>query len=138
MAGEDSDVGQFGNAIERLETGSEEYTFAQLADVQLGMMRAMSKQQWLIKYRVLFQLTSLFQESGKKQISIPTIRSDNKALKGRALYEEQIRMELELSERAVRILNNLQPRPKVMYPVSHSIDARIYGLFSAHLCCSLP
>ena len=132
MAGEDSDVGQFGNAVERLETGSEEYTFAQLADVQIGMMRAMGNVQWLIKYRALFQLMSLCQESGKKQIPIPTVRSDNKALKGRPLYEEQVRMELELSERAVRILNNLQPRPKVMYPVSH------YGLVSAHLCCSLP
>ena len=114
MGSEDKED-RFRNSVEGLEAASdaEEYTFAQLADVQIGMMRAMGNVQWLIKYRTVVQLMSLCQQSGKKQIPIPTVKSDIADLKGESLYRQQVEMELELSERAVKILNDMQPKPKV-------------------------
>lgn len=97
------------DGLERSDAAADEsYTFVQLADPQFGMLAFTAGLQWWRSLRPLVRLATCGRNDGRALIPVPELGAELEDLEEEALLE----MEIELSQRAVKAVNRLTPRPR--------------------------
>ncbi|CAK9099286.1 Serine/threonine-protein phosphatase CPPED1 (Calcineurin-like phosphoesterase domain-containing protein 1) [Durusdinium trenchii] len=88
----------------------EEYAFVQMADPQFGMLSSVAKLQWLIPMQSVIYAATCGFVKGKSVLPIPVVMKPKQL--GARRKPDWDEVEIDLSRRAVKLINQMSPRPK--------------------------